>query len=139
MKYNENTNSSVFLDGLHFVLIRLMSKDKHELNEKRTLMKRHREGFFMGFKSKARKHQSSGDDDANDSTSTSTKKEGEQPCCVKDCTGFADKSFGGRSLSIDNAIETWGESGFEERKGRVRVCKSCYRKWKKDNKQDEMY
>jgi hypothetical protein len=44
--------------------------------------------------------------------------------------------MGGRSLSIDNAVETWGDSGYTERKGRVRVCKSCYKVWKKDNKSD---
>jgi hypothetical protein len=45
--------------------------------------------------------------------------------------------MGGRSLSIDNAVETWGDSGYTERKGRVRVCKSCYKEWKKDNKADK--
>jgi predicted metal-binding protein len=46
---------------------------------------------------------------------------------------------GGRSLSIDDAIDMWGSSGYQARKGRVRVCKSCYRKWKKENKNDDMY
>ena len=66
-------------------------------------------------------------------------KEGELPCGVRDCDNFADKSMGGRSLSVDDAIDMWGSNGYETRKGRVRVCKSCYRKWKKENKNDEMY
>ncbi|MGB0611590.1 MAG: hypothetical protein ACPG79_01675 [Poseidonia sp.] len=92
----------------------------------------------MGFKAKARKHRSdNGDDEKN--TTTSSKKEGELPCGIRDCEKFADKSMGGRSLSIENAIDGWGSSGYEARKGRVRVCKSCYRKWKKENKSEDMY
>lgn len=92
----------------------------------------------MGFKAKARKHRSdNGDDEKN--TTTSSKKEGELPCGIRDCEKFADKLMGGRSLSIENAIDGWGSSGYEARKGRVRVCKSCYRKWKKENKSEDMY
>ena len=94
--------------------------------------------FFMGFKAKARKHRKEeGGDDAKKSVKKA--KEGELPCGVRDCDNFADKSMGGRSLSIDDAIDMWGSSGYEARKGRVRVCKSCYRKWKKENKNDDMY
>jgi hypothetical protein len=91
----------------------------------------------MGFKAKARKHRK--DAGEEETTKTKTVKEGELPCGVRDCDNFADKSMGGRSLSIDDAIDMWGESGYEARKGRVRVCKSCYRKWKKESKTDEMY
>ena len=91
----------------------------------------------MGFKSKARKHRKDAGKDTE--KKSSSPKEGEIPCCVNSCDGFADKSFGGRSLSVDNAIDMWGESGYTERKGRVRVCKSCYRKWKKESKEDDMY
>ena len=95
------------------------------------------EGIAMGFKAKARKHRKdAGEDDKKPSKVT---KEGEMPCGIRDCDNFADKSMGGRSLSIDDAIDMWGESGYEARKGRVRVCKSCYRKWKKESKTDEMY
>lgn len=93
---------------------------------------------LMGFKAKARKHQSDAGE-TNDATSKKTKKEGEIPCGVNTCDKFADKSFGGRSLSIDNAIDVWGESGYTQRKGRVRVCKSCYRKWKKDSSSEDSY
>lgn len=95
------------------------------------------EGIAMGFKAKARKHRKdAGEDDKKPSKVT---KEGELPCGIRDCDNFADKAMGGRSLSIDDAIDMWGESGYEARKGRVRVCKSCYRKWKKESKTDEMY
>ncbi|MEK9731395.1 MAG: hypothetical protein VW230_06520 [Candidatus Poseidoniales archaeon] len=91
----------------------------------------------MGFKARARKHrQESGEETEQ---STSAQKEGEIPCGVSSCDDFADKHFGGRSLSVDNATEMWGEGSFDERKGRVRVCKSCYRKWKKESKEDDMY
>ena len=91
----------------------------------------------MGFKAKARKHRSDTEDD-QDKTKP-TKKEGELPCGVKGCEKFADKSQGGRSLSVDDAIEMWGSGGYEMRKGRVRICKSCYRKWKKDSKAEDTY
>ena len=91
----------------------------------------------MGFKANARKHQKKSG--ADKKKATSTKKEGVISCGIKSCDGFADKSFGGRSLSIDNAIDVWGDSGYTERKGRVRVCKGCYRKWKKDNKSEDTY
>ena len=92
----------------------------------------------MGFKAKARKHKANAGE-TNETTTKKSKKVGEIPCAVNGCDGFADKSFGGRSLSIDNAIDVWGDGGYTERKGRVRVCKSCYRKWKKDNKSEDTY
>ena len=73
------------------------------------------------------------------SKKSSAKKEvkpGEIPCGIADCDGFADKHMGGRSLSQENAIDTWGEGAFTVRKNRVRVCKSCYKIWKKYNKDD---
>jgi len=65
-----------------------------------------------------------------------TEKVGEIPCGINGCDGYADKHLGGRSLSQENGIETWGEGAFTVRKNRVRVCKACYRVWKKDNKDD---
>ena len=91
----------------------------------------------MGFKAKARKQKKDAGEEQKKSKSNT--KVGELPCGVKDCENFADKSMGGRSLSIDDAIDMWGSNGYEMRKGRVRVCKSCYRKWKKENKYDDMY
>ena len=67
--------------------------------------------------------------------SSSKVKEGTEPCSINDCDNWADKSMGGRSLSIENAEDVWG-SNFTIRKGRVRVCKSCYKKWKKHSKDD---
>jgi len=92
----------------------------------------------MGFKAKARKHKAeSGESEKTRKKSASN--QGEIPCGVKSCDGYADKSLGGRSLSIDNAIDVWGSSGYTERKGRVRVCKRCYRQWKKENKSEDTY
>ncbi len=91
----------------------------------------------MGFKARARKHRKDAGEDG--AKTTAAEKGGELPCAVKGCNNFADKSLGGRSLSVDDAIEMWGSGGYETRKGRVRVCKSCYRKWKKENKNDDMY
>ena len=56
------------------------------------------------------------------SKKSSAKKEvkpGEIPCGIADCDGFADKHMGGRSLSQENAIDTWGEGAFTVRKNRV--------------------
>jgi hypothetical protein len=92
----------------------------------------------MGFKAKARKHKADSGNES-DVEKKPAAKEGEISCGIKSCDGYADKSFGGRSLSIDNAIDVWGDGGYNERKGRVRVCKSCYRKWKKDNKSEDTY
>ena len=92
----------------------------------------------MGFKAKARKQQKDNGDDTKKETKKGAKT-GELPCGIKGCDNFADKSMGGRSLSVDDAIDMWGTSGYEERKGRVRICKSCYRKYKKENKKDDMY
>ena len=39
-------------------------------------------------------------------------KQGEIPCGISSCDGFSDKHMGGRSLSQENAIDTWGEGGF---------------------------
>ena len=89
----------------------------------------------MGFKANARKHQKKSGDESKKTTTSA--KEGAIPCGRKSCEGFADKDMGGRSLSIDNAIEIWGDSGYTERKGRVRVCKPCYKLWKKENKSDK--
>jgi hypothetical protein len=94
-------------------------------------------GLGLGFKAKARKHRKDAGEDVT--KQKSTKATGEMPCGVRDCENFADKAVGGRSLSIDDAIDMWGSSGYHARKGRVRVCKSCYRKWKKENKNDDMY
>lgn len=66
-------------------------------------------------------------------------KSGEIDCGIKSCDGFSDKHMGGRSVSQDDAIDVWGESGFEVRKGRVRICKSCYRTMKKEKKDDNHY
>ena len=91
----------------------------------------------MGFKARARKHRS---DDGGEPSKTSSKQAGgELPCGVKGCENFADKSLGGRSLSLDDVIDMWGSGGYQERKGRVRVCKSCYRTWKKENKSEDTY
>jgi hypothetical protein len=100
-------------------------------------MNKPRKAKAMGFKAKARKHRKDAGED--DTKKTSTKVEGELPCGIRGCERFADKAVGGRSLSVDDAIDMWGSSGYQARKGRVRVCKSCYRSWKKENKNDDMY
>ena len=78
-------------------------------------------------------------DDKQDDPKKKRSNQGELPCAIKSCENFADKKLKGRSLSLDNALEMWGESNFTSTKGRVRVCKSCYRRWKKENKSDDNY
>ena len=91
----------------------------------------------MGFKAKARKHRK--DNPSNDEDKQKKSNKGDLPCAVNTCDKFADKSLGGRSLSMDNALDMWGQGNFTTLKGRVRVCKSCYRSWKKENKNDDTY
>ena len=91
----------------------------------------------MGFKAKARKHRK--DDPSDKSDSKKKSNQGDIDCAISGCDKFADKSLGGRSLSLDNALDMWGEGNFTATKGRVRVCKSCYRKWKKENKNEDTY
>ena len=91
----------------------------------------------MGFKAKARKHMSNGNN--KDDQKKKKSDQGELLCAIKGCEKFADKKLKGRSLSLDNALEMWGEGHFTCTKGRVRVCKSCYRTWKKENKSEDNY
>ena len=90
----------------------------------------------MGFKARARKTKA---DSGKDGKAKSKKNTGETPCAVKSCEKWADKNLGGRSLSFDDATEMWGNGNFASAKGRVRVCKSCYRSWKKETKNDDMF
>lgn len=92
----------------------------------------------MGFKSKARKHREERGE-TNADRKSSKKKEGELPCAIKSCEGWADKSLGGRSISRIDAQDIWGDGGFSESKGRVKVCKPCYRYFKKETKDDKEY
>ena len=91
----------------------------------------------MGFKAKARKHRQQNPSDKGNERKKSSP--GELSCAINGCDKFADKSLGGRSLSLDNAIDVWGQGNFTALKGRVRVCKPCYRTWKKENKNEETY
>lgn len=94
--------------------------------------------MYMGFKSKARKHQEkSGDSTGKEGRGP--KKEGEQSCGIKSCDGWADKSMGGRSISRIDAQDIFGSGNFSEVKSRVKICKSCYRLYKKETKDDKEY
>ena len=88
----------------------------------------------MGFKARARANQPKGDDQQK----KKDVKAGKEPCGVNSCDGWADSTMGGRSLSVTDAEDMWGKS-VTVRKNRVRVCKSCYRTWKKTNKQEDHY
>ena len=94
-------------------------------------------GVELGFKAKARKHRESRGEDKD--KQPRSVKEGTTKCGIKECDKWSDKSMGGRSLSLQNAQDVWGEGSYVEAKGRVRVCKSCYRIWKKETKDDMEY
>ena len=91
----------------------------------------------MGFKEKARKHRE--ERGQIKEKKSRGKVEGAMKCGITECENWADKNLGGRSLSIQDVQDIWGEGTFEERKGRVRVCKPCYRTWKKETKDDMEY
>ena len=86
----------------------------------------------MGFKARARKSKSK--DEKGKKDGESSKPENEVPCAIKSCNNFADKHLGGRSLGRNKVLEVWNKSDFEEIKGRVRMCKKCYRILKKETK-----
>lgn len=87
--------------------------------------------MVMGFKARARKFKSK---DKEKGTEESSKPENEVPCAIKSCDNFADKHLGGRSLGRNKVLEVWSKGDFEEIKGRVRMCKKCYRILKKETK-----
>ena len=97
-----------------------------------------RVGMHMGFKSKARKHQEE-NEDGTSKTGRGSKKEGELSCGIKSCDGWADKSMGGRSISKIDAQDIFGSGNFSEVKKRVKICKTCYRLFKKETKDDKEY
>ena len=92
----------------------------------------------MGFKSKARKHREARGESSAD-RKKGKKKEGQLPCAIKSCQEWADKSLGGRSSSRIDAQVILGDGSFSEAKGRVKVCKPCYRHFKKETKDDKEY
>ena len=86
----------------------------------------------MGFKARARK--SKPGDDVKKEKENSSDVENEVPCGIKSCKNYADKHLGGRSLGKNKVLEVWNKSDYEEIKGRVRMCKKCYRILKKETK-----
>ena len=85
----------------------------------------------MGFKKKARANRA-----PKAKKVKSDEEEGEVPCDVAGCEKWADKRFGGRSIAIDNAIDVWGDDGLKRDVRRVRICRPCYREWKKAKKDE---
>ena len=86
----------------------------------------------MGFKARARKSKSK--ENSEIESKKTTVKENEVPCGIKSCDNFADKHLGGRSIGRNKVLEVWNKSDFDEIKGRVRMCKKCYRILKKETK-----
>ena len=91
----------------------------------------------MGFKARERKHKEA----RGESTDKKKRgdKSGELSCGIKSCQGWADKRLGGRSISRIDVQDIWGDGSFAESKGRVKVCKPCYRVYKKETKDDKEY
>ena len=89
----------------------------------------------MGGKSNARKkrQQSGSDGIAKKST---IEFGGQVKRDVSGCNDWADKKVGGRKLAFDRAADVWGESGLSSDSRRVKICKSCYRTWKKAKKDE---
>ena len=89
-----------------------------------------------GFKAKARKHRK---DDDGEKKSVSQKKAGRDALRRQRVMRHVrrQKNWVGDRFLL-TMPSTWAY-GYGMRKGRVRVCKPCYRKWKKENKNDDMY
>ncbi len=87
----------------------------------------------MGFKSKARKNRGeTGKVALKDKDSEVY--EGQIKCDIIECNNWADKIIGGRKMSYNRAVEVWGTSGVSRKVGKVSLCKTCYRSWKKQKK-----
>ena len=91
----------------------------------------------MGFKAKARKHRKDTDSDKADTKKKSN--QGELPCAIKGCEKFADKKLGGRSLSLDNALDMGEKATLLLPKGEYVFVNHVTRSWKKENKNDDTY
>ncbi len=64
-------------------------------------------------------------------------KEGTKRCAINSCDSWSDKKLGGRSLAWESAVDVWGDGGVEDSGSRrIRVCRSCYKEWKKEQKED---
>ena len=75
----------------------------------------------------------------NAASSDSKESEPSVICGIKKCNKGADKSNGGRSLGANKADMVWSKGQYETQKGRVKICKSCYRIWKKETKDEKEY
>ncbi|MDP6011607.1 MAG: hypothetical protein QF707_07425 [Candidatus Poseidoniaceae archaeon] len=91
----------------------------------------------MGFKARERKHKEARGE--VDDKNKRADKTGELSCGIKACNGWADKRLGGRSISKNDVQDIWGDGSFIASKGRVKVCKPCYRIYKKETKDDKEY
>ena len=75
----------------------------------------------------------------NAKSANSKDKEPGMVCGIKGCNDWADKSSGGRSLGTSKADLVWSKGQYKTQKGRVKICKSCYRIWKKETKDEKEY
>ncbi len=75
----------------------------------------------------------------SEASNDSKEKTPETTCGIKKCDNWADKSNGGRSLGASKADMVWSKGQYETQKGRVKICKSCYRIWKKETKDEKEY
>ncbi len=75
----------------------------------------------------------------NSGSTNSKDNEPSMICGIKRCANSADKSDGGRSLGTSKADLVWSKGQYETLKGRVKICKSCYRIWKKETKDEKEY
>ncbi len=88
----------------------------------------------MGFKQRSRRGRESGSSKRGNGSGGDD--ELEFKCDVAGCDEWADKRLGGRSIALDNALEVWGDDGLDREARRVRICKKCYREWKKARKDE---
>ncbi len=89
----------------------------------------------MGFKSKTRKNR-----DGRVKSAVEKKEsdiyEGQIKCDIIECNNWADKKIGGRKMAYKRAVDVWGAAGVSRKTGKISLCKSCYRVWKKETKDE---
>ncbi|HIE62955.1 MAG: hypothetical protein CXT72_02885 [Methanobacteriota archaeon] len=91
----------------------------------------------MGFKANANKRRKIAAAAKGPGEKKKMEFEGQVPCDIAECKNWADKKIGGRKIAFDRAADIFGEDSLLGSARRVSVCKSHYREWKKERK-DEM-
>ena len=89
----------------------------------------------MGFKSNAPQEEATIRSDSIAKKST-IEFVGQVKCDVSGCNDWLTRKSEAESSHSIELADVWGESGLSSDSRRVKICKSCYRAWKKAKKDE---